>query len=83
MKLKKKQLTHGIKEQFNQVTLMNWIPWKGGECPVPKDTLVEVKRRNGETYSRPAGCLDWKHSKGPYSSNKPYSSDIIAYRISK
>ena len=24
-----------------------WIKWHGGECPVPPDTLVKVKFRNG------------------------------------
>ena len=24
-----------------------WIKWHGGECPVPPDTLVKIKMRDG------------------------------------
>lgn len=52
-----------------------WIEWSGGGCPVPADTVVDVRFRNGDesiTY-RNAGGLDWQHDHHP--------RDIIAYRI--
>ena len=54
-----------------------WIPWSGGYMPIPKDTLIDVKHRDGEVYrNKPAGGaanIDWYHS---YE-----GGDIIAYRI--
>ena len=39
-----------------------WIKWHGGECPVPPDTLVEVKLRNGQRHAASyAVCYDWSH----------------------
>ena len=39
-----------------------WIKWHGGECPVPPDTLVEVKLCSGFVRgSRPAGKYFWNH----------------------
>ena len=53
----------------------DWIEWNGGECPVPGDTLVEVKFRNSNrTYkASPAKEWDWviDHCAG----------DIIADRV--
>lgn len=56
-----------------------WIDWNGGECPVTKGTLVDIKYRDGDAYSdQPAGesgfCRDWSHTgKG---------GDIVSYRLS-
>jgi hypothetical protein len=60
---------------------MTWIDWKGGECPVPPGTLVEVQLRcesrkeaeanNGEGC--PACSWDW--------SDRGFCYDIIAYRV--
>ena len=63
-----------------------WIEWYGGECPVAKGTLVDVKFRNGRIEDgTPAGednggysrmqAIDWSHH--------GFQSDIIAYRLSK
>ena len=39
-----------------------WIKWNGGECPVPPDTLVEVKFRRGDSTSEhPASDYCWRH----------------------
>ena len=39
-----------------------WIKWHGGECPVPPDTLVEVKFRRGDSTSEhPASDYCWRH----------------------
>lgn len=39
-----------------------WIKWDGGECPVPPDTLVDIKLRSGFVRGlRPAGKYIWNH----------------------
>ena len=38
-----------------------WIDWHGGECPVPAETRVEYKLRNGEVRTAKAGQLVWGH----------------------
>ena len=39
-----------------------WIKWNGGECPVPLDTIVEVKFRDGDSQSgHPAYAYYWHH----------------------
>jgi hypothetical protein len=64
-----------------------WIEWGGGECPVPRGTLVDVRYRNGEenhhigagiffddTGSNPdINAEDWNNDGSPL--------DIIAYRL--
>lgn len=64
-----------------------FIPWGGGECPVPLGTLVDVKHRDGDCYTRQKAGFpeqddgevgyaeDWSHSNCP--------GDIIGYRISE
>ena len=61
-----------------------WIDWKGGECPVPPETMVIVRCRadpDGFDFDRyrnfRAGDLLWRHF-----ASAP-SSDIIAYRVVK
>ena len=50
-----------------------WTKWHGGECPVPLDTMVEVKYRNGALGSWPrAGGYFWRHGMG--------EPDIAEYR---
>ena len=52
-----------------------WIKWHGGECPVPPDTLVEVKLRCGHICYGPrrAGDYFWKHEYG--------ATDIFSYQV--
>ena len=55
-----------------------WIEWKGGECPVGFDVLVDFRRAcDTESPMRPvsveAGDLRWVH--------KGHPTDIIAYRV--
>ena len=57
-----------------------WIPWNGGRCPVPGDTLVEVKLReevSEEWMKDRAICFEWR-----YDDEFP-ESDIVAYRVIK
>ncbi len=51
-----------------------WIKWHGGECPVPKGTLIDVRFRDGGTLDI-ADVLDWRWS------HKGWDEDIVAYRI--
>ena len=51
-----------------------WIKWHGGECPVPPETLVELKLRNGQRHAASyAICYDWRHD--------DVDADIVEYRI--
>ena len=54
-----------------------WIPWFGGACPVPPDTLVEVMLYLGVPISKPveAKRYCWAY--------KQTHSNIIAYRVVK
>ena len=39
-----------------------WIEWHGGECPVPPDTKVVLKLRNGNVLgTRRATVYRWRH----------------------
>jgi len=53
-----------------------WIPWEGGRRPVPGDTLVEARFREGVTVEAAPAC-EWEWE---LSSEFP-ESDIVAYRI--
>ena len=53
----------------------DWIPWKGGECPVERGDVVRVKAKNGEIDTDKAHFYDWHHTGS--------SLDIIAYRVVK
>lgn len=55
--------------------MTDWIEWKGGECPVPPDTLVGVQFRNGETNVAPAKMYWWPHQ------NRADIRDIVAYHV--
>jgi len=39
--------------------MTDWIEWKGGECPVPPDTMVEVRNRSGVQSRDFAGYFRW------------------------
>lgn len=54
-----------------------WIDWPGGECPVPRDTLVEVKFPDGITSydAQPAGSYRW--------TLRNCVTDIAAHRLHK
>ena len=54
---------------------MDWIKWTGGECPVGKDAMVEVKLSCDEEAASLAGTLRWSWMAVP--------GDIIAYRVVK
>ena len=53
----------------------DWIPWKGGECPVERRDVVMVKGKNGDVDTDKSHFYDWHHTGSPF--------DIIAYRVVK
>ena len=55
----------------------DWIEWKGGDCPVGPDVMVEVETRNGGRGICAAHALDWSHYAAPS------AFDIIKYRVVK
>ena len=55
-----------------------WIPWNGGECPVPLDTKVEVSCRGPyPTSTGLARDFSWGHLE------MLYDTDIVSYRVIK
>ena len=52
-----------------------WIEWKGGECPVDGESIVDVEFNSGNIVSGVAKGLSWRHE-WKY-------SNIIAYRLHK
>ena len=55
-----------------------WIPWNGGECPVPLDTKVEVSCRGPyPTSTGLARNFSWGHLE------MLYDTDIVSYRVIK
>ena len=64
-----------------------WIEWGGGECPVPRGTLVDVRYRNGEENHHVGAGLSFCDTgsnpdlSAEYWSKDDTSSDIIAYRL--
>ena len=62
--------------------MADWIEWKGGECPVPPGTIVQIQyadetreRASKTSRVRADRFLDsWRHE-------HPHSLNIIAYRV--
>ena len=57
-----------------------WIPWSGGECPIPEGMAFDLRFRDGAkliaaSSDWPTAEWDWSCESGPY--------DIVAYRIVK
>lgn len=53
--------------------MSEWVEWKGGVCPVPGDTLVELRVRKGDVGCDVAKACWWDHRGEP--------GDIVAYRV--
>lgn len=49
-----------------------WMEWKGGECPVPKETTIEYKTLGGRINFARADTCSWFHLKD--------ECDIVVYR---
>lgn len=74
-----------IEAQGGQDDVAEWIDWAGGECPVPGETLVEMKVRGDDIVSPPTparfwsnGYDWWAHEASPSFGN---TRDIVAYRV--
>jgi len=52
----------------------DWIDWRGGDCPVNDDVLVEVIFGDMKESKLPANWFDWSH--GEFN-----VLNIIAYRV--
>lgn len=51
-----------------------WYAWQGGECPVPKNWMVMLIRRNGAEYLPiNAGSIGWDH--------RFDKDDVIQFRL--
>ncbi|MAF05937.1 MULTISPECIES: hypothetical protein [unclassified Herbaspirillum] len=58
--------------------MSEWIEWKGGECPVDGETIVQVGFRDGiEMQGERADFWDWSHAR------RRSFADIVAYRVVK
>ena len=62
--------------------MTDWIEWHGGECPVPPDTMVEVRYRSAilPISAADLACRenwDWQPSEHGLTG----SFDIVAYRV--
>lgn len=75
-KLISEQEQSGCRKDDTQVA-EPWVKWGGGECPVPKDTIVQIGMRDGTSACEPgvAGELRWDH--------RGWRGDITHYRVVK
>lgn len=62
-----------------------WIEWDGGECPVEKVTLIDVRYRDSNDYPDAIGvqALSGNGAGSACWERDGYSNDIIAYRLHK
>lgn len=67
----------GCRKEDTQVCEPEWMSWSGGECPLPADTIVEVKFYDRQTESgSKASAYVWRHG-----ALGVRELDIIAYRV--
>lgn len=52
--------------------MTDWIDWRGGECPVPRGTRIDVMFRDGTSCGRVAPGGSWRHDGG--------ADDVVGYR---
>lgn len=68
-----RKVSQGIKRIDYSSANNNWIEWKGGNCPIDKNILIETKLRSGAFLpSDTAENWYWEHDNT--------ADDIIAYR---
>lgn len=63
----------------------DWIEWKGGQCPVARGTLVDVKYRCGEErFSLPAlEMVPGEDASYSFWKNDGMRMDIVSYRLTQ
>lgn len=70
-------------DEVKKITTENkWIEWHGGECPVKKGALVDVRLRHGGVYFSQAALYDNERASSPFWRRDYVNADIIAYRLS-
>lgn len=52
-----------------------WVEWKGGECPVPIGTFMDIRLRDGSVFQRQVVTNELRWS------SIESSADIIAYKV--
>ena len=64
---------------------VNWIEWKGGDCPVDGDTLVEVQFGARDFQTGKARWFDGgaKYKPSAWKQNGPHEGWIIRYRLAQ
>jgi hypothetical protein len=55
-----------------------WIQWTGGQCPVDKDAVVEVRMQNKQQRIGPAKYVEWEDRPAP-----AFYKNVVAYRVIK
>jgi hypothetical protein len=65
--------TNNLKIEFDNPVA--FIEWRGGDCPVGKNTLIECKLRDGRVFANLASDVSWEHRK------QESSVDIVGYRV--
>lgn len=67
----------GCRKDDTQTRETEWVSWSGGKCPLPADTIVEVKFYDRQTESgSKASAYVWRHG-----TLGVRELDIIAYRV--
>lgn len=65
--------------------MSEWINWKGGACPIPDGTIVDVKYRSGHVRRSVLANVQYNDrldDAGPaYWKNDGAQNDIVAYRL--
>lgn len=64
-----------VRDMNNTEDKDGWIPWSGGDCPVYKHALVDVKFRSGKIGDTPEMAEDWSWS------HENLTGDIVAYKV--
>ncbi len=73
----------GIPEPVQHVA-GEWIEWNGGECPVPKGTLVDVQYRDGDVCNKLQANVvmdQWPDASVSFWGHSNHEKDITAYRL--
>lgn len=64
-------------QEYPKADADGWIEWKGGECPVDDDSLVDVRFPDGSEYFNTDSDWDWSNtSDTPISHYRPSKKDV-------
>lgn len=75
-----------ILDPVSQPAEVPWIEWQGGECPVPKGTMIDVRFRDGAQRDNiPALEIltETREASEAFWDDDGMENDIIAYRVLK